>query len=162
MLRAGRGQRKPGEKCFVEQVALGQGFQVGVAEAADQLLQSREQPWGVDGGLGLKVGRVDFAGGDRLDPFGNHLDGALEQLGIALHAHVVAIAERLVQRFVGVPKTRADRPGAVGQLDLKVEVPVPIWAQLLARSDKHLVDGVLVPQLVDKLTRHEKPFGAGG
>ena len=94
---------------------------------------------------------------------GDQLHGPLEQLRGPFDADVVAVLEGLVDRLRGVPHPGADRAGAVGQIDLQVEVAVAIRAQLLIGGEEDLVDRLLMAELVDITARHRRgvPRGAG-
>ena len=84
------------------------------------------------------------------DAGGDQLHRALEELRRAFDAHVIAVVEAAIVGSAGVPHPRADRAAAVGQLDLQVEIAVAVRPQLLLRGQKHLVDRLLMTQLIDK------------
>ena len=69
---------------------------------------------------------------------GDQLHVALEELRGAVDLHEVAILERAVVVLAGVPHPGVDRPAAVGQIDLQVEVAVAIRPQLLLGGEKDL------------------------
>ena len=91
------------------------------------------------------------------DRRGDQLHVALEQLRRAVDHHVVAVFEAAVVLLAGVPQPRGDRPAAVRELDLQVEVAVAIGAQLFIGGEKDLVDLLVVAKLADKAS-----FGGGG
>lgn len=71
--------------------------------------------------VGIDVALRGFA-----DAGGDELDRALEKLRAAFDADVVAVIETAVILLAGVPHAGSDRPAAVREVELQVEVSVAI------------------------------------
>jgi hypothetical protein len=83
-----------------------------------------------------------------------NLHGALEELRLAPGLHEVAHVERLEDRLAGVPLAGVDGAGAVGEVELEVEVAVAVGPQLLVAHQEDLIDRLAVGQLLDKAPSH--------
>ena len=70
---------------------------------------------------------------------------------------IVAVFERAVVVFAGVPQPGGDRAAAVGELELQVEVAVAVRAQLLVGGQEDLADLFVVAELA-----HVTAVGRGG
>ncbi|MEI8371063.1 MAG: hypothetical protein WCJ31_21765 [Planctomycetia bacterium] len=105
----------------------------------------------LDVGLGEdeKLRFVDRTRVDPADPADDQLQRAGVELRRALDPHIVALVKRREILVGGVPHPAGDRPAAIGQFDLQVELPVAVGPQLLLRGEKNLVDARLRPQFGD-------------
>ena len=92
---------------------------------------------------------VDFIRPCAADRAGDELHVALEQLRVAFDFYVVAVFERAVIVFAGVPQPGRDRPAAVGKLQLQVEVAVAVGPQLLLGGQENLADLLVVAKLAN-------------
>ena len=68
------------------------------------------------------------------------LQGALEELDLALDLQEIAFLEGAEQLLAGVPQAGADGAGAIAQLDLEIEVAVAVGPELFVADEKDLVE----------------------
>src|SRR5262249_47528965 len=87
----------------------------------------------------------------------DHLEGALEELHLALDEQEVARLEGAEQRLAGVPQPGANGPRPVAQLQLQEQVAVAVGAELLVDDQVDLLDAVAVGHLL-----HEAPGWGDG
>ena len=104
----------------------------------------------------LEVGLVDLTRIGPLHALGDRLHRALEELRHAFDVDVIAVLERLVVALARVPLPARDRPGAVRQVELQEQVPLPVGPQLLVAGQEDLVELLVVLQLGDETTGHTK------
>ena len=153
---AGRRLAEGVDELLVHQEALGQAAQVRVAELAAGAAQPFVELADVLLGVRQEVGQLDLLGLDALEVAEDHLQGALEELHLALDEEEIAGLEGAEQLFAGVPEAGADGAGAVAQLQLEVEVAVAVGPQLLVGDQVDFLDGVAVGHLLHETPRHDR------
>src|SRR5262249_30879593 len=82
------------------------------------------------------------------------LQGALEELDLALDVDEIAHLEGAEQVLGRVPQPGIDDARAVSQVRLQVQVAVAVGPELLVGDQEHFLDGVPVGQLLDVAPRH--------
>ena len=82
------------------------------------------------------------------------LQGALEELHLALDEQEVARLEGAKQVLAGVPEPGADGAGAVAQLELQIEIAVAIGPELLVGDEVDVLDAVPIGHLLHELSGH--------
>ncbi len=102
---AGRGRGELAEELVVDQEAVDEGAEVGVADRLEeQLAEPRGQLGDVLRGLGQELLGLDPRGVDGLDVREDDLQGALEDLDLAADVEEVAGLEGPGQPLAGVPE----------------------------------------------------------
>src|SRR5262249_36938446 len=103
-----------------------------------------------------KVGKVeaDLFGIDPLELVDDHLQGALEELHLALNQQELADLERSEDGIAGIPHAGVDDARAVGEGHWQVEIAVAIGPQLLVVDEENLLDRIAVGQLIHVAPGH--------
>ena len=140
----------------VHQEALDQRPQVRVGQLQQHAAQPLEQFVDVLRRVRQEVAEVeaDLLRLHALDVVEDDLHRPLEELHLAADLQEVADVERLEDRLAGVPLAGVDGAGAVGEIDLEIEVAVAVGPQLLVGHQEDFVDRLAVGQLLDETPGH--------
>ena len=150
----GRGGGELGDEVVVDQEALDQGAEVGVAHRQQQLAEPGGQLADVLRALRQEVGGLDAGGVE---------DSMCERMtcsdpwkiwALPRTLEVVARLERPGQLLGGVPEPGADGAGLVAEVEVQVQVALAVGPELLVGDEVDLVDRVAVGQLVDVAASH--------
>jgi hypothetical protein len=152
---AGRRPAEAMHELVVHEETLGQGAQVRVAQLHQGAAEPVEQLADVLLGVRQEVGQVDLLGFHPLQVGQDHLQGALEELHLALDEQEVADVERAEQVLAGVPQPGVHGPAAVADVELQVEVAVAVGPQLLVGHQEDFLDRLAVGQLLHETPCHQ-------
>ena len=96
------------------------------------------------GALRQEVFGLDLRGIDDFEMVEDDLKRTLENLGFAAHVQEITGLEQSGQALAGVPEARADGARLVAELEVQIQVPLPIGSKLLVSDQKRLVDRIAV------------------
>ncbi len=105
--------------------------------------------------LGQELLRLDPRRVDDFEMIEDDLQRSLKDLGLSPHVQKITGLEQASQVLGGVPEPGSHGARLVPQLQVQVEIALPVGPKLLVRDQKRLVDRVAIHQLVDIAAGHE-------